>query len=257
MKTADLLKDPLFHGLIYGPSGAGKTFLLGILAKVLGETWINDSDFKIGTLAGLEGITYEQWYDRPGEKKPQAWDSLMKFVDEQIKNPIYKLYGFDSFTTLAECAGAKVVARTSPGRDIIQFQDYTSIYALLTQFMVKIRRIKAHVILTAHEEDTRDDRGKRKIQPLVLGQKFTPRVPIYWPNVWHLSVEPAASEGSKPARALRVQSDGVIMASSTTAKSDSILIQPTASAIFSHLGFPPPGQIAAPPKSHTTKELDT
>jgi len=227
MKTIDLKKSEHIHALVYGPSGGGKTTLLGMFSQLtgLGPMWMNDSDNGIHSIAGVPGIEYEQWYARPGEptEAGNAWKKLMDFIDVAIAQPTFKVYAFDSLTTLTELVAAKVIGVK---RDIIQFQEYTPIYALLTLFMVKIRRIKAHVFLTAHQEDIRDDRGKRLVQPLVLGKSFTPRVPVYWNNIWHLDVEPPPTEDAQPSRRLLVQKDGIHMAK-TLGRQDQRFIEVT------------------------------
>jgi hypothetical protein len=234
MKTSDLKKNENLHLLVYGPSGGGKTHLIGEFAKA-GPVWVNDTDFGIETLAGYDDIEYERYYERVGVRKPAEWSKLMKFIDEQIAEPQYKTYAFDSLTTHCDVCAADVVGTVNAGMEIIQLQHYQTIYARLTTFMTKIRKLDANVILTAHEDISRDAKGRRVVQPLVLGEKMAARIPIFWNNIYHISVEPAATANAEPKRSLLVQSDGEKIAKSNGDPED-VTIDPTYEAIMAHFG---------------------
>ena len=231
----DRTKTEHIHVLLYGPSGSGKTHLLGEFLKA-GSLWVNDTDQGIDTLAGMD-LTYEQWYNRPGDTKvadkDTAWGKLTAFITEQIEEPEYDTYAFDSLTTHADAAAAYVIWKGGASRAIVQLQDYQSIYSELTQFIINIRKLKANVILTSHEEMVRDETGKMRIVPLVLGDKFAPRLPLFWNNVWHIDVE-AATEGKEPTRRLIVQKDGKHMAKSLGNKKE-LSIGVTYEEIIKHL----------------------
>lgn len=231
----DLTKTEHVHALLYGPSGGGKTHLIGEWLKA-GSVFMLDTDKGIETLAGKD-LTYEQWYDRPGDAKvpdkETAWHKITEFVKDQIKDPVYDTYAFDSLTTMADCTAAYVIWKGGSSRSIIQLQDYVSIYNELTKFIVDIRKIKANVILTSHEEFVRDEMGKQRIIPLVLGEKFAPRLPMFFNNVWHIDVD-AATEGKEPTRRLIVQKDGKHMAKSLGNKKQ-LSIGVTYEDIMNHL----------------------
>lgn len=238
MKTTELKRNEHVQILLYGPSGGGKTYTAGLFNEA-GPVWFNDTENGIDTLAGWEGIEYEQWYEPVGSPiskiHPGEWARLMKFVDEQIKEPQYKTYVFDSLTTHAEVCAAGVVGRVNPGQTIVQLHHYPSIYSYLTEFMVQIRKIRANVILTAHEDISRDPRGKRVVQPLVIGVKFAPRVPIFWNNVWHIDVRPAEGDAEAPKRRILVNKDDEYTAKTTGRQTDQY-IDPTWAAIMDHIG---------------------
>lgn len=232
-KASDLKKDENIHAIIYGASGSGKTHLLGEFAK-LGPTFVNDTDYGIETLAGVANIDYEQWANRPGDIKPEGWKSLMTFIEEEIKEPQYMTYAFDSLTTHCDLAASEVLGTVAQGQEIIQLQHYQAIYAKLIKFMTKLRQIPANVILTCHEDVTRNARGQRLVQPLVLGDKFAPKLPIFWNNIWHLSVELPKTEGSPPTRVLRVTPDGEKIVK-TQGDNTVATIEPTIEAILEHM----------------------
>lgn len=238
MKASDLRKSGRVHALIYSASGVGKTHLIGEFAKA-GPVWVNDTDFGIETLAGMDNVTYEQWFERVGPTTggqgwtPQ-WKKLIDFIDTQLVEPEYKTYAFDSLTTHCDVAAASVVGRVNPRMEIMQLQHYPAVYGKLTDFIVKLRKLDANVILTAHEETTRDARGRRVLQPLVLGEKFGPRLPIFWNNIWHLGLELSDSDRVAAKRVLRVNPDGEKIIK-TQGPADVATIEPTYEAIIAHL----------------------
>ena len=231
----DVTKTDCVHALVYGPSGGGKTHFLGEWLND-GPMWVLDTDKGIETLAGKD-LTYEQWYDRPGDTKvpdnETAWHKITKFVKAQIEEPEYTTYAFDSLTTIADVVSAYTIWKGGSSRSLVQLQDYQTIYNELTKFIIDIRKIKANVILTAHEEMVRDELGKQRIVPLVIGEKFAPRLPLFWNNVWHIDVE-AATEGKEPTRRLIVQKDGKHMAKSLGNKKQ-LSIGVTYTDIMQHL----------------------
>lgn len=234
----DISKQEHIHALLFGPSGAGKTHLLGEFLKA-GSVWVLDSDIGIDTLAGKD-VEYEQWYDRPGTPKPPkpAWDLIMEFIAEHQKNPTFTTYAFDGLTTMADTVAAWTIWKSGSSRSLLQLQDYQTIYGELTKFIIAIRKLKANVILTSHQEVIRDEFMKQKIQPLVIGDKFAPRLPLFWNNVWHLDVDP--TEGGEPKRRLMVQSDGKHVAKSLGKSNEVCIVEPTYEKIVAHLTDSPP-----------------
>lgn len=217
-----------FHGLIYGDSGTGKTHLLGQFP----DPYILDTDFGLETLVGQD-VEYEEFYARAGEQGAKdVWPKILAKVEEFIKNPPHATLGVDSFTTLTDVAVAHVVGKA--GRTSLQLQDYTSLYDELTKLIIRLRRVPVNVVITAHEETSRDDEtGKLMIRPLVVGDKFPKRVPIFFNNIYCAMVDSKKGNGA-PERVLLVRSDGTRLAK-TQAKNDDIRIPKSYEGIMNHL----------------------
>ena len=223
-----------FHGLVYGQSGAGKTHLCGLFP----DPYIIDTDFGLDTLAGMD-IEYDEMYVRPGDKAiaKNMWPSLLEKIGSFAENPDHETLVIDSLTTVCEVVAAYILAKSNAG-EIVQFQHYVPIYSELTTMITKLRKANCHVILTAHEEMVRHEMtGKTQIIPLVMGNAFTPRLPIYFSNVYNCMVDiPRGSGANKKAeRSLLVQPDGTRMAK-TQSKTDNMTIEKTFESIMAHIG---------------------
>ena len=217
-----------FHGMIYGASGSGKTELLGTFP----DLYVLDTDFGLETLYG-KNVEYDECYVRLGDANAkEMWPSIIDKADEYVKNPPHATFSVDSLTTLMDVATVHILAKA--GRSSLLIQDYTPIYDEVTKLIVRLRRMPCNVVLTAHEEMIRDEMtGKTQIVPLVMGNKFAPKLPIFFTNIFNVMLDIPKS-GASASRSLLVQSDGIRMAK-TQAKSNQTRIEKSYDAIMSHI----------------------
>lgn len=161
------------------------------------------------------------------------WPRILARVEEFCKAPgEFGTIGVDSLTTITDVAVAHVVGKA--GRQGIQLQDYQTVYDELTKLIIRLRRCPVNVVITAHEDVTRDENtGKLIIQPLVIGQKFPVRLPIFFNNIYCAIVD-SKKGGSGGERKLLVQSDGTRIAK-TQAKNDDVTITKSYDSILTHL----------------------
>jgi len=221
-----------FHGLIYGDSGAGKTHLIGTFPS----PYIIDTDFGLDTLAGKD-IEYEEYYARIGQEgASEAWPAVLDKAEEFVKNPPRDTLAIDSLTTLFDSVIAYVLNKAK--RNVLQIQDYMTIYDEITTLIVKLRKVPCHVLVTAHEEVYRDElSGRINYRPLVIGNKFSPKLPIFFNNIYNIVVD-IPKKGDRVAdRRLLVQPDGQRLAKTQSdLRPDEIKIEKNFDAIMAHIG---------------------
>ena len=221
-----------FHALIYGDSGSGKTHLAGQFPTPL----ILDTDFGLETLVGQD-VDYEEWYVRAGEDNWKTqWKELLDSVDVFAKKPTHETLVVDSLTTLVDVVSAFVINKAGRGAAAgLQLQDYSAIYTELTKLIVELRRLPTNMVLTAHEDTFRDQLTmKLTVRPLVIGQAFGPRLPIFFNNIYNVVVDIPKSGTKVPTRELLVQSDGTRLAKSQ-AKNDDLRIPKSYESILEHI----------------------
>ena len=220
------------HVLAYGDSGTGKTHLAGTFPTPL----ILDTDFGLETLVGQD-IDYEEWYVRAGEDGWKTrWTDLLEFVKTYSENPTHETLVVDSLTTLVDVVSAFVINKAGRGPSAgLQLQDYSAIYTELTKLIVRLRRVPTNMVLTAHEDTYRDQLTmKLTVRPLVIGQAFAPKLPIFFNNIYNTVVEIPKTGTKVPTRELLVQSDGTRLAKSQ-AKNNDLRISKSYESILEHI----------------------
>lgn len=218
-----------FHGMIYGESGCGKTYTAGTFP----DPYFIDTDYGLETLAGRD-IEYNEYYARPDDAQAKVmWTKILNKVNEFVEDPPHETLVIDSLTTAMDVAAAHILSKTS--RSLMKIQDYTPLYDEVTKLIVRLRRVDANVVVTAHEETIRDENtGKIRIIPLVTGQKFGPKLPLFFTNIYNLVVDTPKINSESTERYLLVQPDGKRLAK-TQVDSDTARIEPSYEGIMEHL----------------------
>lgn len=225
-------RDPTdrFHGLVYGESGSGKTHLLGTFP----DPYIIDTDYGLETLVGQD-IEYGEFYVRADDDEARTmWPRILQKVSEFTgDDPPHETLAIDSLTTLMDVAAAYILGKA--GRKQLQLQDYTPLYDELTKLVVRLRRVPCNVVVTAHEEVVRDETtGKINVVPLVIGQKFGPKLPLFFTNIYRAVVDVPKIKRKETERYLQVQPDGTALAK-TQVDSEETRIDKSYEAIMEHI----------------------
>lgn len=226
---SDRKTNDRFHGMIYGASGSGKTELLGTFP----DPYILDTDFGLETLFGKD-VDYDECYVRLGDPNAkEMWPTILEKTETFAKSPTNETFAVDSLTTIMDVATVHILAKA--GRSSLLIQDYTPIYDEVTKLIVRLRRMPCNMVLTAHEEMIRDEMtGKTQVIPLVMGNKFGPKLPIFFTNIYNVMLDIPKGGNAAASRTLLVQSDGIRMAK-TQSKSNQTRIEKSYDAIMQHI----------------------
>lgn len=225
----DQKPSAVIHLLLYGDSGSGKTHLAGQFPTPL----LLDTDNGWETLIGQD-VDVESWATRPGEPDAkEAWPSLLERIEKFSESPTHETLVMDSLTTVTEVATAHVLNKAN--RKTITLGDYTPIYEQLYKLVLRLRRVPVNMVLTAHEEVTRDEYTARLLyRPLAIGQQFPRRLPVFFSNIYNIVAEKSKGRNEEPERLLLVQTDGARMAK-TQARNRDTTITKSYDSIVTHI----------------------
>lgn len=187
MNCKDLVLDNVkFFGIVYGGIGAGKTWLLRTLPR---PCYVFSTDAQGLTTNRGEDIDGDYYFDdvSNGVIIDTAWNKIINKLVEFEKNPVYASYAFDSATTLQE-SGMRQILKESKKRSP-EIQHWRDIADRFIDLFVRLGRLNAHVVLTAHESMEKDDvAGTVKICPHFNGKILPLRCGAYFSEVYRLDV---------------------------------------------------------------------
>lgn len=203
--TRDLMEKPKLKVMVWSPSGTGKTHLLGTAAE-LGPMYIFDTDLRLQGIATRD-IEYDSYRDA-NQSQPNAYDAASAKLDKlKGLNPFpYEVVALDGLTTFSIIAMNRAIPATKafmPQLPHIQTNnvtvpaqpDYMTAMALTEQFISKLCALPCHVIVTAHEDNDKDDLTGRIFKNIAVSGKLAIRLPGYFNELWRMQVSTTAVEG--------------------------------------------------------------
>lgn len=203
--TRDLLSKPWLKVLCWSPSGTGKTNLLGTAAE-LGPMYIYDFDQRLQGIADRD-IEFDSYRDA-NQAQPTAYDLASSHLDRirGIKPFPYTTIALDGLTTFAIAAMNRAfpatkafmpqLTRISTNNAIVPAQpDYMTAMALTEQFISKLVALPCHVIVTAHEDNDKDELTQRIFKNIAVSGKLAIRLPGYFNELWRMVVSTTAVNG--------------------------------------------------------------
>lgn len=214
-KTTDISIPSNLKGLFYGPSGSGKTYLLSTAPKPM---YILDLDNGVQTIAGVPGIEYDV-FDHTSLDLPSNADwkrhctTLINNVKAKVRELIndcpYESVGFDSSTQYGDWLGYHLININNRWNQDpqLRIQDYGVIAEEMADIFLMLLQIDANVFITGHNRVVMDEeKGETLYLPLMTGQKFPQKVPMYFDEMYRLvvKVKPGANSNEY---LLQTQSD--------------------------------------------------
>lgn len=158
----------LAKGLIFGPSGQGKTHFLGTAEddERTSPMLLLDFEGGIDTLVGLDidVAPIREWDD---------YNEAYELLTSDSKENIYKSVGFDSASETHTWALLQILEKEGDSRrnpDLIEMGDYGVASTQMRRLLRHFRDLPMHVFFTAHAKET-EERGVGKVKvPAMAGQ---------------------------------------------------------------------------------------
>jgi len=210
VKASDLIGHSFFKGLIYGPSGMGKTVLVAQFPGPI-EYWDFDGKLSsavyylptIGKKEQLATIDVHQFGKLPVKERIPAWEKRTQLIDECIRHgkPMpFKTLVLDTITTLSDMLMDDYIFRSQlgikrPMEGINSMQDYQLYEKHMTRVLVGLLAQDINVVVLAHMETEKDEStGQIERKPLVKGRALGPKLPMWFEEVYAIV---AKSDGSR------------------------------------------------------------
>jgi hypothetical protein len=217
LKLSDLIsKDPP-RALVYGPTGAGKSTLAGLLAlePTLRPIYIADWDLRVASLRRKLPAEVWQYIEvepyRDVNVQGEAFTKLMAKL-ERLQGEGFKAFVNDSLTFCTRGAMARVLMLdgNKPATFTPQLQHYMQQISLVEELVSRACSKNMAVIMTCHEDTQRDEVLGRLYKAVDLTGKSANRIPGYFNEFWHCEV--IQSSQKEPQYSVRTRSDMVYAA---------------------------------------------
>jgi len=254
---ADHKSQALVKTLVVADSGFGKTGALASLAKAGYNLWIVDFDNGLDVLRNLlrddtkalARVNYETFTDEftnvGGNLMlkgiPKAFAGALKLLsDWPGKGPLDKwtdkdVLIIDTLTTMGLASMRHILALT--GRDgKAQIQDWGAAMDQVERVvqMLATKEVNCHVILNCHIQyaETSEGSGMFKGYPAALGNKLSPKIPVYFNNCL---VGKSTGAGANKKRVFMTKGDGMVEGKASLVNVPNELPQDTGLATFFEL----------------------
>lgn len=219
MKLSELAASDPISALVYGPSGTGKTTLLGLMAMhpELSPVYIADTDLRAVSMRVQ--VPQEAWQNievvpyRDSRVQGEAC-TMLEYNLGRLAD--FKTIVIDSFTFLMNIVIMSKVLYLDGGKPATQtpqLQNYMQQQSIAKKILSDTRSKGTNFIITCHEGTLKDDVSGRLFKGLDLSEKFANVVPGYFNELWHTEVQQLT--GKEPAFMIRTRSDMVFSARTT------------------------------------------
>jgi len=204
-KGTEVAKE-LWHTLLYGVSGCGKTRFAAACPK---RSLILDIDHGIQSAAGMD----VDFLTDDNEKGWPYWQKVLEWV--LTGDHDYEEVFLDSFSALSDEV-LKEVMKTN-NRSVPAQKDYGDQIRILQRIIDRLtlqRRVRITVL--AHETVRLNEEGQViKYIPLVIGRKFPDDVPRFFDEVWRMIVRSKGTGAkARKERILLTQGTSMFLAES-------------------------------------------
>jgi hypothetical protein len=189
--------------LVYGQSGAGKTFLIPSLPDVVafsaegGLMSIKDADIPFISISSIEDLR-----------------DAYKWATDSQESAQFKSFAIDSISEIAEVVLAHEKKRARDPR-----QAYGAMQDEMADIIRRFRDIPdRHVYMSAKLEKIQDEMGRLLYGPSMPGNKAAQAIPYFFDEVFALRVE--KNEDGEPIRGVLCKPDGQWQAKDRSGKLD-------------------------------------
>lgn len=176
--------------LAYGEFAAGKTIFATTFPKPI---LFFDFDDGRETYGGMADIDYELYVEDPTTRRATAYRRFVKDLDNYARdNAGYKTFVLDSTTFMLDMIindilSSQGTTSASEGITLPQWQTVTNRFS---EVFRKIKSYQTHFVVIGHQQLVKDElSGEIRTLPIMVGQKFPLKAPLYFDEVYRVFVD--------------------------------------------------------------------
>jgi len=223
MRLDALVSNDPPRALVYGPTGAGKSTLAGLMSLHANfrPIYIADWDLRIASLRRKLPAEVWQYIEvepyRDVNIQGEAFTRLIAKL-ERLQSEGFKAFVNDSLTFCTRAAMARVLMLdgNKPATFTPQLQHYMQQISLIEELVSRACAKNMAVVMTCHEDTQRDEVLGKLYKAVDLTGKSANRIPGYFNEFWHCEV--VQSSQKEPQYCVRTRSD-MVYAARTSFKS--------------------------------------
>lgn len=217
MRLDKLISNDPPRCLIYGPTGAGKSTLAGLMAlhAQFSPIYVADWDLRIASLRRkLPSSVWQNIEAEPYRDVNVQGEAFTKLQAKLERLPAegFKAFVNDSLTFCTRAVMARVLMLdgNKPPTFTPQLQHYMQQISMVEEFVSRACSKNMAVLMTCHEDTQRDEILGRLYKAVDLTGKSANRIPGYFNEFWHCEVLQTTTK--EPQYCVRTRSDMVYAA---------------------------------------------